>query len=239
MKYIDYKYKLITMIELYKKLLDEVQARKNDYREKDLVVFPSMKGNKYNQNLMVFGRAVNDWDHEFNKEDSNVWESLKVDLSKQLGSGDFNWADKKPFKENEYNPKKSSFWRVARKLAQILNNAEEDASEYIVYSNLYKVAKAGGGNPSERLARAQLLSCKVLLEAELKFYKPKYVVFLTGKFWAKELFDEIPEITIIEESNNLVYLIGTYLDSKLIVVDHPQGKKEKEIIDAILHSIKF
>lgn len=92
-----------------------------------------------------------------------------------------------------YNTKRSAFWRCIRGVVQGLGVADvEDAgwSSHLVWSNLYKVSPAGGGNPKGVLRKVQFRGCAELLNSELRTYRPSRVLFATGFDWAEPFLKE-------------------------------------------------
>ena len=83
-----------------------------------------------------------------------------------------------------YRLSRSPFWRVARRLLAALG---EDASgrwvERIAWSNLYKIAPLGGGNPSNALCRAQIGPCRAILAEEIRRLEPTHIFMPVGWNW--------------------------------------------------------
>ena len=46
--------------------------------------------------------------------------------------------------------------------------------------NLYKIAPRKGGNPSEAWQKMQREACVELLRAEIEFFNPTHILFVTG-----------------------------------------------------------
>lgn len=58
---------------------------------------------------------------------------------------------------DRYNTKRSAFWRAVRGVVEGLgiSDVEHDTwSSHLVWSNLYKLSPADGGNPSDPSARS-------------------------------------------------------------------------------------
>jgi hypothetical protein len=77
-----------------------------------------------------------------------------------------------------YNPKQSQFWRVTNAIAQTIS-PNKNLAECITYTNLYKLAHSSR-NPSQKLMYAIDKMCIEIFKAEVEYYKPKYILFLTG-----------------------------------------------------------
>ncbi len=145
---------------------------------------------------------------------------------------------------SDYNIKRSAFWRVIRAVVSesgIANVAEGSWPSHLVWSNLYKVAPADGGNPGSKLCDIQFSGCLSLIEMELSTYRPSHFLLLTGLGWAEPFLRHIsPGFRRV--SNSYVEAIGQCsLDSgivtRVIVAVHPQGKGDsrwvKEVMEAL------
>lgn len=49
------------LLELYRKLIEEIYIKKDFYKEKELNLFTPGMGKAYNNKLLIVGRAVNGW----------------------------------------------------------------------------------------------------------------------------------------------------------------------------------
>jgi hypothetical protein len=213
---------------------------KNNYKEEDLVLFTASKGINYKNDLMVIGRAVNDWDNRLSKNEVNGLSEIMDKIEYDLLNRSHTWVeDDWGINSEDYQPQRSAFWRVSRKLSVVLSGNTIDPANSIVYSNLYKFAKKGGGNPSEKLAQAQYEECKLILEAEIDLYKPKFIVFLTGRNWAKEFLDFMNHVDLNEIKRAHVSLYGKYKSANFVVADHPQGKDETLLVKEVLDLLKI
>ena len=212
--------------------------------------FLSMKGNLYDHHLMVIGRAVNGWTEGIIPNELSEPLASKNYAEKVLKSvvGDSNycpmtWVTECWANTENYNTKRSAFWRVIRAVVGelgISNIDERSWPSHIVWSNLYKVAPADGGNPNNTLCGIQQSGCVSLLELELFAYLPKRLLLLTGLGWAESFLKRFcPDFRHV--SNSHVEAIGQYQISsentaKIVVAAHPQCKPEsvwvKEVIEA-------
>ena len=137
-----------------------------------------------------------------------------------------------------YNTKKSAFWRVTRELVHRLGIADvgkKDWPSHIAWSNLYKVSPDKGGNPTEALKEAQFPYCAKILAAEIRELKPRRVVFLTGWQWAKRFLGELGVNSSISCAGGLLEASGRLPSgSDFVVLPHPQGKPQKEIVKLLV-----
>ena len=188
--------------------------------------------------LMVMGRACNGWHSK--SQDINI-------LFGTSGESIFNrkdqmrWVETSAGNKSGYNTNRSAFWRVTKRIAQSFY--PDEWYSHVAWSNVCKVARWKGGNPSDKLYYAQLESCKKIFEAEIRLFSPKFVVMFTGKSWAIDflmyLNDNYEPISI-KQLNwdryqcNVYYINGTFF----IVTEHPQGKKEAIHAECIINFIK-
>ena len=54
---------------------------------------------------------------------------------------------------------------------------QENVVDSIAWTNLYKVSKSEGDNPSQRLMKVQHNLCKNILMLEIEHLQPKAIVF--------------------------------------------------------------
>ncbi len=205
--------------------------------------FCAQWGEKYSSNgIMFVGRAVNDWKPQGNRDTKELFRNgsdIQIfDRKEQL-----KWV------ETDKYFSKSAFWRVVRKIAKKTTGESEEWYKHIVWSNLYKLSPTGGGNPSNSLCNRQFEICNEILKYELKIFKPRIVIFLTGAEWYYdflykinnnndpiELEDKIKWIGRKEKVYEIIpYKIGNTI---FIGSEHPQGKNEPSHISSLYLLIK-
>ncbi|MGA2598064.1 MAG: hypothetical protein ABSH09_13860 [Bryobacteraceae bacterium] len=231
---------------------------------KKVTGFLSMVGREYSGQLMVVGRAVNGWAggrspnelrtdvqrleyaYEVHKSVTELmgkrcpmcWVTAQWSVSVE----DYNrrWCTKC---KEIYNTHKSPFWRVIRAVVSRLRIADVEDNErswssHLVWSNLYKIAPHGGGNPSGKLRKAQLEGCKKLLEWELEQYRPNRILFLTDWWWADEFLGQAWEDRPKPNPQSPVRAVGRLKcgahAAACVVACHPQGKNEKNWVDEVV-----
>lgn len=211
--------------------------------EKNITTFFPMKGNLYNHELMVVGRAVNGWEEQITPEE--LLDNMKrKDYLRQtyLASQPqcpLSWVTKARGGE-QYNTNRSAFWRVIHKTLQKLEIGHNDKHwpSYIVWSNLYKTAPYEGGNPSGKLINIQQRHCAAILKKEIYLFKPKKILFLTGYDWAKDVLNKINEFHLNNEFDGLAEARGQFVSekivSKIVIAKHPQGKDESRLVDEVI-----
>lgn len=228
---------------IYRNLLNRLEKSNYRNRSQNLCCFSAQKGSLYNNNLMVVGRAVNDWGNIFQLEDIQS-DSLLEELFPGSPGHDcpLEWVESSWGSSEGYNTKRSAFWRVANKISQSVNQLEDNElwASKIVWSNLYKVAPSGGGNPNDSLCDLQFNACNDLLKIEVEEFRPKYIVFLTGQDWFNGFLSENISLNSITDTKwvdaqGILELNGSV--SKFVVAQHPQGKPESELLKEIVNAL--
>jgi hypothetical protein len=216
----------------------------------EITGFMAMVGQTYQRDLMVVGRAVNGWRAECTPEALTIQANLQqfvqdvLDNVTDQASCPMRWVSTAWGNTQYYNTRRSAFWRAIRRVVGALNIADiEDAAwpSYLIWSNLYKIAPAAGGNPSAMLCSLQLNGCISLLEEEFQTYRPKRLLFLTGIGWAGPFVKRLaPSLTVVPDFR-YVQAVGKTLEnnhdaSTIVVAVHPQGKLEgswvQEVVEA-------
>ncbi len=227
----------------YRNLLDSLDKSNYRNRSQNLCCFSAQKGNLYNNKLMVVGRAVNDWNNTFQLE-SIQSDSLLEELfpSSSVHNCPLEWVESSWGNSEGYNTKKSAFWRVVNKISKSVNQLEDNEpwASKIVWSNLYKVAPSGGGNPGDSLCASQFNACNNLLKVEIEEFRPKYIVFLTGQDWFDGFLSENISLDSIAgakwvDAQGVLELNGSV--SRFVVAKHPQGKPESELLNEIVNAL--
>jgi hypothetical protein len=193
--------------------------------------FLAMAGQAYDRGLMVVGRAVNGWTEGIVPSQLDVPAEAeryaRLIQERVCGNGKcpMRWVTEGWGVGEDYNTRRSAFWRCIRSVVQDLDIADvEDAgwSSHLVWSNLYKVSTAGGGNPSNVLREIQFPGCASLLNLELCTYQPSRILFLTGVDWAAPFL----EAAELQEGVGFQYVkcTGNVHGARCVVAVHPQGK---------------
>lgn len=110
---------------------------------------------------------------------------------------------------------------------------EERWYENIVWSNLFKIAPASGGNPNKSLRKQQLEACKELLKAEINEFNPTHVLFLTN--W-DGWFDHFNDEYSFDYNNKEDYVAGSgkYKNSKMVVAVRPEWKPKIVYLEEVM-----
>jgi len=230
--------------EILDRLLVKLSEKDGYCKNDEMTAFLALEGEKYTGELMIIGRSVNGWEDKFTPHDllnSNTRKSIIENLTKISLSWVANsWQNNS---KDSYNTKRSAFWRVIKQIIcelDIVNTENTDWPSYLTWSNLYKVAPAVGGNPHSKLEDIQKEYCFQLLKEELKQFRPKRVLFLTGYDWANQFIQNIGEVKSSKRFDRMVdfkcnLVIPDIIDDiKVVVAKHPQGKKENNLVQEVV-----
>ena len=207
--------------------------------------------------LMVVGRAVDGFEHDIDPVKLNdpeyckryAKELLKMSRPQDGQPCPMNWVTTK-----EWERGLPAFWGVIREVTRglgISNYGSEDWPCYLIWSNLYKISPAIGGNPNDPLCNVQFDGCKELLQCELHDYCPQYLLFLTENpnpnhtdWWARPFLDDLelcnwPEGRYVRFSGRLSFP-DCSCDTLIVGAVHPQGQRgtRQEIADEILSAFE-
>ena len=224
--------------------------------------FLAMQGNSYNGDLMVVGRAVNGWREPYilpldlTCQASRKRWALSVfnNATEDQGQCPMNWVMSHWGARNGYNTRGSAFWRVVRMVigglsAQTLTKNSwpprfrESWPSHLVWSNLYKLAPKKGRNPNGQLRTTQHAGCIALLKAEIKIYRPRRLLLLTGRSWAAPFLDALSFETLCDP-NRYVRFAGRLAlpnagQTHFVVASHPERKPEKYWVQEVLHTFQW
>ena len=212
----------------------------------ELCGFMALRGSRYDNKLMVVGRAVNRWGCG-----KSISDLKSLDAREKFIDGFFypdgqcqmEWVARNAGNTGGYNTNKSAFWRVIRQASRRLgvwqDGNEEDWSSRLVWSNLYKISPHdAGGNPSNGLCKIQEPGCIELLREEIREYAPEKILFLTGWNWAwpfvTPLSSERQETSGLVEASGKIDVLGHNKEIPFVVAKHPQGKPESEWVEEVI-----
>lgn len=234
-------------------LLPSIGANADQLPEQDVTGFLAMAGRLYGNELMVVGRAVNGWTEgvtpsELSSPSSvtayaeKVFKSVVGDESCPMAWVTDCWANP----DSEYNTKKSAFWRAIRAVVAesgVANTDDATWPSHLVWSNLYKIAPAEGGNPSNALCQVQLAGCISLFQQELNDYRPRRLLFLTGLDWAEPYLQHVaPTFTPTPAGGYVEALADIRHESghatKVVVAAHPQGKSGSVWVQEVMNAFQ-
>lgn len=230
-------------------LLPSIGLNADKLPEQKVTGFLSMAGHLYGNELMVVGRAVNGWTEGVTPSElstpsfaetyaAKVYESVVGDDMCPMSWVTDSWENP----DLDYNTKRSAFWRVIRSVVAEsgIANVDENAwPSHLVWSNLYKVAPADGGNPGNALCYVQLDGCISLLLQELNDYRPRRLLLLTGLGWAEPFLKHVAPTLSSTLTGGYVEAIakiqhGSGDMTKVVVAAHPQGKSERVWVQEVM-----
>ena len=198
------------LVERYSEMIksiDKANLRIRNENNKRLTMQFYSKGDYYNGKLMVVGRAVNGWDEECEwlhgkyidvSPDAMIEKAYEKSLINPLkwvlDSWELNVIENG---EKKYNTAKSPFWQLTKDVlkAITLQNEwdEKNWARQIIWSNLYKVALAAGGNPNYTMCKTQQSFCREILKYEIMQNKPEFILFVTDNGWFEGFEDCLVE----------------------------------------------
>lgn len=206
---------------------------------KTLTGFLGLAGAKYDQQLMIIGRAVNGWTEWQAAElrDQGAIRHFIRQLRHQSGPCPLSWVTSPP-KLCKYNARRSAFWRTTRKVYEALTRKvlnDEDWASHLAWSNLYKISNAQG-NPPDWMCAAQDQQCVEILNEELNQFEPKHILFSTGLDWVEPFIKQL--------ANNYQHSIGRFAEAygripignqkaSFVVASHPMTKPEAEWVSDV------
>ncbi len=230
--------------------LNEVLQETSRWNVSDekLVCFCPMRGSCADGRLMLVGRALYGWGTtafkalEMMSEDarSNILDNTIKISSSDRGCPIQELHDLWREKDSKYNLNQSQFWSVARDVIKEFSTTAENEkwSNYLYWTNLYKVSPQRRRNPSQSLKLAIDSSSWKMLITEIELLQPKRILFLTGQWWAEQFLKnttfrafEVPPIPHVFRTGFLPFR-GS--EAAVVVSDHPQGKTRSEIVFGVL-----
>lgn len=193
--------------ELYSKA-NEV-AKNVGGKKNELIAVPAVVGKEYfsqpeDNRIMVVGRCVNGWQESYNGGNIENWYKNSL-----------RWVYISD--EPDYTPAgiHSKFWQFIKyKLNNELGISLKNFSDYIVWTNLYKIAPKECGNLSNKLMsdkKVRELSDKVIA-AEIEFYNPKEIWFIT-KCNKKNVPDDKERDNWLFETDNGMFVFDKTLQT--------------------------
>jgi hypothetical protein len=157
---------------LYNRLLEHIGARWLEMPDKVCLHWPMWEPT-YSGRLLIVGQALNGWmiDTPSVALGNATKRSSLIGATRAVSESDTAWTWMWP------GPWSRPFWRLARAvMAHLGVNVNE-----IAWSNLAKVAPAGGGNPWGSLLGAQHELGGQLLRQEVRELDPEFVLVVSGR----------------------------------------------------------
>ena len=175
--------------------------------------------------------------------DTNSLNQVRIPLVEDYEYDELNWLKEK---EEGYYYNKSSFWRVVGHVLERIRKESFGKDIYydFYWSDLYKINFREKKGTTKKLRDCQINTCAQLLLAEMDDLEPCISIFLTGtdedhssrkgvgRFF--ERWEPRGQLKFKNESTGEFTLVGeSGTMHHCIVVPHPQGKGEEEIIQKI------
>jgi hypothetical protein len=231
------------ILECYGELLESLNKQQRSFRDSHLCVFSAAAGEKYDNDLMVVGRATNGWGNGIDKTCNDDYHLVLTNLKKEIGTTNLDWVRNQwgATGPKVYNSKRSPFWRLIKALSDRSSGPVEWSIDHVVWSNLYKVArneKRGTGNPTGKLMNLQFEHCAKILGLEIEQYKPRNVVFLTSMGWARRFLEYLEIENMLSMPQKYVEFAGIKNGVRYVVGQHPQGKPQDPHCDEIINALR-
>lgn len=225
----------------------------------DLSHFVGRIGTKYNDSdvkLLVVGRAINGW----TQLPTISAESFAANAVQQFKTEPLEWVYNESThclgNGNGYLLNKSPFWRTSMNVWKIISGnpnfidtQNNKWTDYIAWTNLFKIAPYDAGNPTIAMCKNQLESCKKILVAEINILKPTHILFITGyDGWFKDFEKIFPSEFTTPQKNicrgigkNNIYAETTTISpngTKIVVACRPEYRDEIAYIKDVCEKFK-
>lgn len=182
--------------------------------------------------ILFVGKSVNGWVESSKSPDD--WFDLECSTRLYKRENQITWVLDLEGPNDEYNTKKSAFWRLIRR---ITDNSSEKFHE-IAWTNLYKFSPYLG-NPTADQRRKQFEHARDIFLEEISILQPKTIVFLTSG-WEKPFIGALSSFSPSSEItwDGYTTSVGQWNGIKIIISVHPQGKSEEKHALAIRDGIE-
>ena len=191
--------------------------------------------------ILFVGRATNEWCSKSNNVDVLFGNPPSKDAIFNL-KDQMTWVyDSVRQHWDNYNTNRSAFWRIICGVASAFYPHGDELS-YVAWSNVCKIQRAGGKNPTGKMFALQIKTCEKILDKELEVLRPRIVVLFIGEYGKREILTYLNGGTMpvrVEKKAWVRYFARAYSirDVVYICTEHPQGKPEKEHIDCLVSLI--
>lgn len=230
-------------VELLASAIQRVGQEAAAIKDSELCGFFGRAGSRYRNGLLVIGRAVNGWEPIWHASAGAVHEHAMEIATSAAQSGNrcpMQWVCDQWQIPYGYRANSSAFWRVIRSVLFATDpsaSVDPNWSSRLAWTNLYKIAPASGGNPSDRLCLLQLGECQEILSEEISALAPTRILFATGLQWVQDFVETLKADVVLVEGENLQARGELRLSDArvpVVVARHPQGKNEARWASEIL-----
>lgn len=216
--------------------------------------FVAMKGKYYEAQqkcrFLLVGRAVNGW----NSLPAGSAEEFGNAAQTQFDTVGFNWVkleEGQLVNTDESYSLSHPFWNMAKSVWEQIHGPEDNPlwTDYIAWSNLYKIAPPHTDNPPKKMQNPQASICRKILKREIDTYKPTHILFLTGWDWFCDspkkdrdfspLLEEVRSIGRNARGNN-IFVEGTaryqadWGTANVVIACRPEFRTSQPMLEQIL-----
>src|ERR1022692_1334861 len=149
---------------------------------RDWTIFWPMIGHRYDQELLIVGRAVNGWSVRWNANEQVSVEEIATlaatarHQSEGDGADPMDWVTWFDGDRTEYSTRSSAFWRVARRVCEGLLGESDDWPSALAWTNLVKVTPWGHGNPGGKTLSVERELGPALFAREIAELQPRRIL---------------------------------------------------------------
>lgn len=209
--------------ECYRSMLDQVTHSR--LTDAPLTAFWPSAGPSFSDGprFLFVGRATNGWAGEHDGPHFQGRRAPTVDrvnaYPAALAAADEDGNELSWVEKDDDRFYRRAFWSMIREF--VSNDDADWASSWtmkVAWTNLYKIAPAKGGNPSEKLREVQLPHCRELLRLEIGSLRPDAIIFFTGDAFYRDFADD-GSIPIPKREKSAVG--GKFCRRPAVLLPHP------------------
>lgn len=211
--------------DAYRTMLADVAAAPELMGTAPLTSLWPLAGSGYRPGgLLVVGQAVNGWIPEWSVDDLSTREGEARVLDDVSGvcmdrHDPMSWIATN-------RVRRSPFWRVVRGVTERwTDDGDSPWHARVAWSNLYLIAPAAGGNPTEDQCIAQRAGAAGVLRATIEAIDPGLVLFLVGPYW--RAYREHLSLSGLTTAARPLYEHGVVAGRRYVVGWHPGGAQRR------------
>jgi hypothetical protein len=221
---------------LYRVFLSGVATTARPGRE--WTVFWPMIGHRYQNDLLIVGRAVNGWPVRWNANEQVSVEEIAalVAAARHQSEGDgtdpMDWVTWFDGHRTEYSTRSSAFWRVARRVRNGLLGESDDWPRSLAWTNLVKVAPWGHGNPGGKTLDIQRELGPELFVREIAELKPRRILVMAGRWWFEPFATALG--LAVDWRDGIVEGVADGPEQRWVILPHPMTRPEGPLVENAL-----